>query len=519
MDTFLSIHQESVVGTLSTFDRNIFKGHMTNFYPDGAFARFLSRQGILLKEFKSYVSKVSGDLKSHAQQLAQEAGRQYLYLQSATTRAKGRSKEELARQIAEEEEISEGLICVLSVLEPCSTFTVRGNRQKQKLEVVRRNSKCLHFYFYFIDPEFGFMHVRLQSWFPFQVQIYINGREWLARQLAQSGITYERYENSFTHIDDLAAAQQLCDKFAHRSWPRLLNAFARKANPFTKTIKRAGFGSYYWVIDQCEYATDVMFADRSNLLDIFPDLVEHALSNTASENVMRFLGRKFHGNFKGEVTTDLKKRPEGWRIKHRMKRNSIKMYDKWSILRIETTINNPREFKVLRVIQTPEGRKRRWKPMNKGVANIWRYSQVSNKANQRYLTALAQAQLKGKAIHELDALCRCRTKNGKRFAKFNPVSQQDADLFAAALAGEHAINGFRNRDLRARLYDNPASSPKEATRRCARVSRLIAKLRGHGLVAKVKNAHLYRVTERGYRVMSSAISFRQSDFPLAFQFA
>lgn len=108
MDTFLSIHQESVIGTLSTFDRMIFKGHLTNFYPDGAFACFLSRQGVLLKEFKPYVSKVSGDLKAHAQQLAEEAGRQYIYLQSATTKASGQSKEGLARQIAEAEQISEG---------------------------------------------------------------------------------------------------------------------------------------------------------------------------------------------------------------------------------------------------------------------------------------------------------------------------------------------------------------------------------------------------------------------------
>ncbi|MCP4164381.1 MAG: hypothetical protein GY759_00630 [Chloroflexi bacterium] len=106
----MSIHEDAIVGTLSTFDRMIFKGHVTGFYPDGAFARFLSRQGVLLKEFKSYVSQVSSDLKSHAQQMAQEAGRQYIYLQTATTKASGSSKEGLARQIAEQEGISEGLI-------------------------------------------------------------------------------------------------------------------------------------------------------------------------------------------------------------------------------------------------------------------------------------------------------------------------------------------------------------------------------------------------------------------------
>ncbi len=101
------------------------------------------------------------------------------------------------------------------------------------------------------------------------------------------------------------------------------------------------------------------------------------------------------------------------------------------------------------------------------------------------------------------------------YAKFNPVSAEDCDLFAAVMAGEHAINGFRNHDVVARLYQTVADSVAEAKRRCARVSRLIAKLRGHGLVAKVKDARLYRVTERGYRLMSAALAFRREGFPQA----
>jgi hypothetical protein len=150
--------------------------------------------------------------------------------------------------------------------------------------------------------------------------------------------------------------------------------------------------------------------------------------------------------FLGDFTTETKTRPEGRRVKHRMKRNSVKMYDKLSVLRIETTINNPREFKVLKVIQTPEGRSRRWKPMNKGVANFWRFWQVGSQSNHRYLEALAQVERKGEAVQALESLCRSRTRDGKRYARFNPVTKQDCALFAAAMAGEHIINGFRNRD-------------------------------------------------------------------------
>ena len=105
--------------------------------------------------------------------------------------------------------------------------------------------KCVHHYVYLIDPEFGFMHVRIQAWIPYQVQIYINGREWLARQLDAAGVGYRRYDNALLHVDDLEIAARLCDKFAHRSWPAVLNAFARRVNPLLAMIGQAGFGGYY----------------------------------------------------------------------------------------------------------------------------------------------------------------------------------------------------------------------------------------------------------------------------------
>ncbi len=118
------------------------------------------------------------------------------------TAKNGQGKEVLAQQMAAKDQVKEGLVCVFSTLEPCSTFTVCNNRQSHKLEVVRRRSKCLHFYY--LDTELGFIHIRLQSWFPFQIQVYVNGRECLSRHLDQQGIAYERYNNTFTRIDDLA---------------------------------------------------------------------------------------------------------------------------------------------------------------------------------------------------------------------------------------------------------------------------------------------------------------------------
>jgi hypothetical protein len=377
-----------------------------------------------------------------------------------------------------------------------------------------RQRKCVHHYLHLVDPELGFMHICFQSWLPYAIQIWVNGREWLARQLDLAGVGYLRHDNALLRIDDLQAASDLCERFAHRAWPRVLDAFARRVNPLLASVEKAGFGGYYWVVDQAEVATDVMFRRRAALQETWPDLVRHASLGMSSADVVGFLGRKLHPLLQAEVVTDTKGRPEGWRIKHRLARNWVKVYDKVSVLRVETTINNPREFRVLRVFTDDAGRReRQWAPMNKGVANLWRYFQVGIAANRRYLEALAAAPLKCKGVAALDALCRSRTKKGRHYARFNPLGHDDLALFEAVLAGKHTIVGFRNADLANRLYRHPPANPEDAERRCARVSRLIAKLRGHGLVAKVPRLRLYLVTPYGQKVMTAALAIHDDAFP------
>ena len=257
--------------------------------------------------------------------------------------------------------------------------------------------------------------------------------------------------------------------------------------------------------------------DRPSLTRVMPDLLRHATLGLSAEDILGFLGRKLHPSLAAEVLTEVKHRPQGWRVKHGFARNWVKFYDKVSVLRVETTINNPREFRVLRLVTDNAGRReRRWCPMNKGVANIWHYFQVGIAGNRRYLEALAAAQPTSKGVAALDALCRSKTRAGRHHARFNPLSPTDRDLFAAVLAGASNINGFRNHDIAAGLYPRSALSDEEAKRRWARVSRLIAKLRGHGLVAKVPHARLYRTTAHGQQVMAAALRVPPQPIPQRF---
>ena len=513
MATFESVHADAIIGKLDLFDRMLFKGYL-GLWDGAAFERLLNSQHVLLEDFGAYVKKTTSILKEHLAQIAQRSGRPLEYLPVSMTANKGRSKEDLARSIAERDGITEGLIAVLSTVEPCQSFDVRWDPKQKRLAAVRRPRKGLHYYLYFIDREMGFMHVRLQTWWPFVIQVYVNGREWLCRRLDEKGIRYRRYDNALVEIDDVEAAQELCERFAHRNWPRLLNALARRVNPLLAVVEAAGFGGYYWVTDQAELATDVMFRSRAALLEIMPDLYEAAVLLLSSEDVLRFLGRKLHPSFQGEVVgSDKYRRPEGRRVKHRVRRNSIKMYDKYSVLRIETTINNPGDFKVLEGADTRHGRSPRWVPMTKGVSNLWRYWQVCEAANQRYLEAMANVTLKGEAVRELDGLCRSHTVSGRHVARLSPIGPDDCRLFQAVLHGEHLVRGLRNGDLTALLYPKTPRDDEELRRRCTRTSRAVAKLRGHGLLAKIPRSYRYRITPRGARLMSAAIRVRLHDFP------
>ncbi len=202
MNRFLDLHGLSISGTIETFDRVIFKGHLNGFFPSGAFGRYLRQRDVLLKDAGRFFKAETQRIRDHIASLAATAGRPVESLTGSSTHRSGTSKQARAREIAERDGVTEGLVCVLSVVEPCRSFVVTPNRQTRRLEVVRRRRKCLHYYLYRIDPDFGWMHVRLQTWAPYEIQIDVNGREWLARQMDQAGIGYRRRDHKITDVDD-----------------------------------------------------------------------------------------------------------------------------------------------------------------------------------------------------------------------------------------------------------------------------------------------------------------------------
>lgn len=503
MEQFIVKHADKITGVLSCFDRILFKGYLPIGYAQGM-ESFLNRRGILFKDFKVFTQTCSETLKSHALETARKAGRPFIFLKSPVR------KEDEAREIARRDGITQGLVCVFSAQESSKSFRLSYGEGRPRLTPCE--PRCLCLYFYYLDRDFGLMHVRIPTWFPFTVQVCMNGHEWLARKMDKCGIGYTQVDNAFVRIADPKRAQRLADHFAKVKFPRILEAFARKVNPLLKDMLKGM--EHYWVIDQAEYATDVLFKDRAALKGLYGKLLEHATLCFGAEDVLTFLGRKLTGQFKGEVLNDCKKRWQGARVKHRMKGNWIKMYDKHGcVLRIETVINHPREFRVRR-----EGKRQgewvmAWYPMNKGVKNLYRYAEVCLSANRAYLEALAVVDDPATAYRMLNEVCHPAGRNGRRRRGLNPLRQDDLALFAAVLRGEHHIHGFRNRDVAAHLGLPRAKNPRERKRQSARVTRLIQLLHAHHLIAKIPRSRRWRVTVRGTTLMSAALQLYHHDFP------
>lgn len=506
MDTFVERHRDHIQGVLLGCDRVLFRGTLRSIsYLDGM-ERLLASHRISYPRFGAFVERVSNRLKQHAQQLADKHQRPLIYLESSAI-----SKEETARHIQEQDHVQQGLICVLSCVEPCQTYSLRKDREKKRLLLVPAQRKCLYLYFYFMDREFGMIHVRLQTWLPMSIQVCLNGREYLARRLDRAGIGYEKRDNCFARIDDLPRAQRMMDDLDRRYWARFLNKYARQVNPWVARGNELKLFDYYWTTRQSEYATDVMFRDEASLAAVYPALADHAIRHFHSRDVMRFLGRRTNIRFSGPAHSQLGHRCEGMRVKHWVEENSIKMYGKeGTVLRIETTINNPRRLKVRRTATRKGQRRQAWLPMRKGVVDFQRRAEIRRAANGRYLEALGVVGEPSPTRQLLDPVSKRMTRRGRPYRALRPIDPQEAKLFAALTQGHFLLCGFRNADLRQALFRPSPHDPQRSRKESSQVSRQLRLLRAHGLIRKVTGTFYYRVTKRGHQVMATALKLRES---------
>jgi hypothetical protein len=506
LSRFVTKFTNLTVAVLSCFDRVIFKGHLALAAPC-ELEYFVDRVlKVRRSDFmKTLAPQYSDRLVAHAQNRAQQAGRTYVY------RTGDFRKDEWAQNLIREQGIVEGLVGVLCTLETCPSFALVPGPERPQFVSRPRQQRVL--YYYFLDPQFGLIHVRLQTWLPFTIQVYVNGHEWLAQQLVQKKLGFVQQHNAFTQLDDPQEAQRIADRFARLHWPKTLDRWADQVNPLLRELLN-GY-SLHWVADQAEYATDLLFKSRAALAGLYRALLDYAVRTFTPKNILNFLGRKWDRRFDGEVHTHYENdRWFGTRIKHRMKSNWLKMYDKFGlILRVETVINSPKEFWVYRTRWHRDGTSSvGYYPMTKSVDCLVDYQEQALACNRRYLDALAVVDDPTPAYPELRQLTEPKVVDGRSHAGFNPARREDVRLFKAVLDGDHIVRGFRNADIRAPLFGIPKKD-QEKRRASAAVGRLLKRLHVRQLVAKIPRTRRWRVTERGRHLLGIAAQLYCCSWP------
>lgn len=494
------------MGIIHAWDRIRFQGSLRYLYCQDIFEEYLSKAKVLFKDFKQFATGLTAEVCQGAQQLASSLKRPFSYLSSSAI-----SKEEEAQRILQQDGIKEGLVAIFRCVEPCRTYKMRGNYRTKILEPQLEWGKCMHLYFYVQHPSFGLMHLRLQTWFPFLIHICLNGHEWLARQMDQKGLRYRRADNKFTWVEDFAAAQKLADAQLQTDWVAVCEGLRRIYHPLHDKIARPLHGlSYYWTAPQTEFASDVLFNHQRVLDRLWPRLILHGMLNLGCEQVMRFLGKRLAGRFGGEVVSDLRRRSEGVRLKHWVNENSIKLYNCLNVLRPETTIHNAKDLMVYRTPETQPKAPMAWYPLRRAVADLYRRAQISKAANERYLSTLAAASITRPLAQEAVRVCQPLYRDRRRYRALNPFEAADAQLLAAINRGEWALKGFRNREIRSLLFGKSKSAKKRRSQ-AAKISRRLALLHAHGLIAKVSHTYRWQLTDKGRRIITALLAARQAD--------
>ena len=515
MPAFLRTFGSLVLGILSGFDRLLLRGTLRQLYSPEGMHCYLSANGVLLKDFEAHCKQITQRLlQASLVQAAKDLGA-FRYLNSSRL-----DKDLIARQFADRRGLSEGLVCVLQCVETCWSFGLRGGQGRLRIQGQER--RCSHLYHYYLDPVFGWMFVRLQTWFPFEVTVYVNGREWLARQLDQAGIAYRRSDNKFLWIRDWDRAQALADAQLRVNWAQQLDRLQALVHPLHPLhLGRLPIG-YTWTVRQSEWATDVAFRSAEALVGVYERWLRQAILSFGEAQLLRYFGRSGRPLAGEEVRSELKRTPAGERLRHWVGDNSIKAYEHHNVLRVETTINAPRAFRVFRApADEPEGLKR-WRILRRSVADLYRRAEVSQKANERYLEALAGLEQTERVAEVAEPLCapaqeprKASASSGKAAPRkvrgLRPLSAEDGALLAAVADPRWMVQGLRNRDLVAALYRRATKDAREQRRRSARATRQIRLLRAHGLLRKVAKRHCYVVPEQGREKLQVLLAVRNAN--------
>lgn len=492
MSDFTKKYDKDILGVISCYDRILLRGTLTGCcYPKGMTSLLYSK-GVRVFDYPEYALTLRDKIRENAEKIASENNINIEFIGKTSIR-----KEEIIQKVIKQRGNHPGLVHIISAMETCSAYKPRYDNVKKHAFLIGTKSKCLHYYFYFIDKDLGLCHLRVPTWCPFTLQFYCNGHHYLASKLKKEKVKFKMIDNAFSFIGNFKKAQQLSDQFDVTKMHQMLDEWSHYLCPIIEELQ----SKIHWSVSQIEYATDLIFKNQKTLESIYDNLIQTAICSIKSHDISRFLGKKLHGNYQDEIGSNLSTRIEGKRIKHVMKRASIKMYDKFGfILRIETTSNDITFLKHFREVELKNGGVEiKFAPMKKSIYSIVPLSKLLMASNMRYIDYLASIDDISDGAKKLTRLSEKVKKNDRSYRGFNLFDESDKKLFRIIIRGEHCIKGLSNKDIR----------KKWPGKTSAQISRLLKNLRLHGIIKKATNSYHYYVTKFGKQIIAAGLKIQE----------
>lgn len=481
-------------GVLNCYDRIVIAGHLQPLSYAKGMTKYLYEKEIRIFDYKEFAQPLRDLVRENAAAIAQEHGVEIEFV----TKSSQMRKEKRIRQVLEQRGDHPGLVHILSAMEACTAYMPWHDKQTHKTFVKTTQGKCLHYYFYFIDEEVGLCYLRVPTWSPFRLQFYCNGHNWLASHLRQHKIGYVQQDNAFLQIDDFDQANELAAVLDIAHLHAKLDQFAQSYCPVVTHLNL----TYSWSLMQVEYATDLVFKEQRTLQAIYPHLLETLIQAVKPADIATFLGRKLDGRYQDEMGNRFNVRLEGRCLRHRMGPVSIKVYDKFAIvLRIETTVSNVSFFRQRRQVHHRDGTtSTKWAPMRKSIYSLPALQEQLVAANRRYEQFISAIETPEVGVKKLHKLTETKTVKQRRYKGFHLLTEEDASLLRTLLRGEFVIQGFTNKTLRQHLDGLNVGQ----------VTRLLKRLRVHGVIKRVGRRYKYYLTEFGRQAATMALKLRET---------
>ena len=479
-------------GVLSCYDRMVVTGTLPGACYAQGMSAFLSARGIRIFDYPRFAEPLRDAIRARAEELAAEAGVKIEHIRKDHLR-----KEDIVAKVLKGRGDRPGLVHVISAMEACQSYKPWHDKATGKTFLKPDTGKCLHYYFYFIDPVVGLCYLRVPTWCPFRLQFYCNGHGWLAQKLKAKRIDFTLEDNAFVRIQDWDAAQKLADSLKPDQLHRVLDRYARQCCPVQKTFGHR----YHWSLMQTEYSTDLVFRSRETLAPLYEQLSREAVLAVKAEQVASFLGKRITPQLAQEVGSRFSTRIQGTCIKHRLGQAQVKMYDKFGlVLRIETTVNNVSFFKHHRKVEHREGRStRELAPLKKSIYSLIDLREILLGCNRRYLEFLSALDDHSSGLRALDRLTEEKCEQDRPIKGLNFFKRTEQQLLRALQRPEFNIRGVRRADLIGLLPDlSPAS-----------LSRQLRRLRFLGVIKRVAGTYRYYLTRLGRAAIAAACSITE----------